>query len=291
MYPLCSYLNSLNDIEAISSVGSESSPITPRVDFHDLPQLSQSDDDDFSYIPTGDQKCLEVLAFMTHQLSRFSLRTLLETLFSSEDSTIKHHANIFLAGGGPHQLMNLCQFQEWVVEKAAEICSQECPYYADALSLCVSPKNVTFDLVKKMKSIILTLVVLPVFVPLKTRCVNLHPAITCLIMWDNQVPKRVVQLWNRYGASSSHPFQGRAIFHLSQDSLCVTQAVANDGTKIKQLPYDNFNWMSQAWEVSAIHGSAQHDQVSAMLVVLPRPEDVPASYLANVARFDALTGS
>ncbi|KAG2740620.1 hypothetical protein P692DRAFT_20851336 [Suillus brevipes Sb2] len=42
---------------------------------------------------------------------------------------------------------------------------------------------------------------------------------------------------------------------------------------------------------SAIHGSAQHDQVSAMLVVLPRPEDVPASYLASVARFDALAGS
>jgi hypothetical protein len=187
MYPLRSRLDSLDDIEAISSVGSESSPITPHVDFHDLPQvpfldleLSQSDDDDFSYIPTdghdrpqrlnADQKCLEVLAFMTRQLSRFSLRTLLETLFSSEDSTIKHHANIFLAGGGPHQLMNLwwerigardSQFQEWVVEKAAKICSQECswltdkasegPYYADALSLRVSPKNVTVDLVKKFR--------------------------------------------------------------------------------------------------------------------------------------------
>ncbi|KAG0707609.1 hypothetical protein DFH29DRAFT_871599 [Suillus ampliporus] len=230
---------------------------------------------------------------MTRQLSRFSLRTLLETLFSSEDSTIKHHANIFLAGGGPHQLMNLwwerigardSQFQEWVVEKAAEICSQECswltdkasegPYYADALLLRVSPKNVTVDLVKKfrlddlrmkyervtprLQTFLRTIIGKPhassttsgrtmitsMVLNLRSRRVNLHPAITCLIMWDNQVPKRVVQLWNRYGASSSHPFQGRAIFHLSQDSLRVARAVANNGTKIKQLPYDNFNWMS-----------------------------------------------
>jgi hypothetical protein len=68
----------------------------------------------------------------------------------------------------------------------------------------------------------------------------------------------------------------------------------SDPNKLKLLPYDNFNWMSRAWEVSAIHGSVQHNQVSAMLVVLNQPhglDDPSAAHLANAERFAETAGT
>ncbi|KIJ06175.1 hypothetical protein PAXINDRAFT_92403, partial [Paxillus involutus ATCC 200175] len=117
------------------------------------------------------------------------------------------------------------------------------------------------------------------------------------VLWDSQVPKRIVQLLNKIGWSVSHTSQGRCISQLSQDAVRVARDVACDESKLKLLPYDNFNWTARAWEVSATHGAAQHDQVSAMLVVLNRPDTsesspgaASAQHLASVERFESTAG-
>ncbi|KAH7903018.1 hypothetical protein BJ138DRAFT_1021237, partial [Hygrophoropsis aurantiaca] len=129
---------------------------------------------------------------------------------------------------------------------------------------------------------------------LRSKRVTYHPAMNSLMLWDNQVPKRVVQMLNRVGFCSSHSFQGRCIFHLSQDAVRVARMIVRDTNTVKLLPYDNFNWMSRAWEASALHGSVQHDQVFAMLVVLHIPDgllQISAENLASVERFDTQAGT
>jgi hypothetical protein len=129
---------------------------------------------------------------------------------------------------------------------------------------------------------------------LRSRLLNYHQAVTSLILWDNNVPKRILQMLNRLGISSSHTFQLRAVTAISKDAVRVARTVARDPEKIKLLEYDNFNWMSRAWEVSATHGNVQHDQVSAILVVLNRPTgpDSPsAEHLTSVQRFSETAGT
>lgn len=129
---------------------------------------------------------------------------------------------------------------------------------------------------------------------LRSRALNYHAAMTSMILWDNRTPKRIVQLFNRLGISSSHDFQLRAVQNLSTDGVRLARQVALDPTRLKMLPYDNFNWTSKAWEVSAIHGSSTHDEVSALLVVLTLPEGSTAETaerLADVKRFDAQLGN
>jgi len=46
--------------------------------------------------------------------------------------------------------------------------------------------------------------------------------------------------------------------------------------KVKVLGYDNFNWVSRAWEVSLEHGDITHDEVSAILFVTHIPEGLDA---------------
>lgn len=94
---------------------------------------------------------------------------------------------------------------------------------------------------------------------LRSRLTNYHQAMNALVLWDNRVPKRIIQLCNRLGFCSSHTFQGQSVLFLGRDAVRVARNVASDPNKLKLLPYDNFNWMSQAWEVSAIHGSVQHN--------------------------------
>src|ERR1700722_19663734 len=103
---------------------------------------------------------------------------------------------------------------------------------------------------------------------LRSQMLNCHATINALVLWDNCILKYTVQMLNHLGFCASHTFQGRAVIQLGKDVVRVARGVASDPTKLKSLPYDNFNWMSRAWEVSAAHGSVQHNQVSAMLVIL-----------------------
>jgi hypothetical protein len=107
-----------------------------------------------------------------------------------------------------------------------------------------------------------------------TRLLNHHQAVTLLILWDNSVPKHILQMLNHLGISSSHTFQLRAVTAISKDAVQVARTIARDPEKIKLLEYNNFNWMSCAWEVSATHGNVQHDQVSSAGVIFARVSGV-----------------
>ena len=136
----------------------------------------------------------------------------------------------------------------------------------------------------------------------RSRLITYHASINALVLWDNQVPKRGIQLLNRVGWCTSHRSTGRYVRQLGCDAIRLARDAAIDPSKVKLLPYDNFNWSVRAWEVSAMHRTAQHDQVSAMLVVLHQEQPffnnmdssggaVPsAQHLASVERFVSQMG-
>ena len=87
------------------------------------------------------------------------------------------------------------------------------------------------------------------------------------------------------------PFQARAIAALSKSATLLAQRAANDPSKIKMLPYDNFNWVARAWESTALHGTVTHDKVSALLVILPTlPEGPTAAEITDTRNFTATEG-
>jgi len=125
---------------------------------------------------------------------------------------------------------------------------------------------------------------------------NYHGVMNALVLWDNQVPKRVIQLLNRVGWCTLHRSLGCCVYQLARDAVSLARSVAHDPSKVKLLPYDNFNWAARAWETSAMHGTVQHDQVSAMLVVLhlnssnSDMEGPSAQHLTSVERFAPYAG-
>ncbi|KAJ6578556.1 hypothetical protein B0H19DRAFT_1208163 [Mycena capillaripes] len=128
---------------------------------------------------------------------------------------------------------------------------------------------------------------------LRSRETNLHPAMNSLLLWDGRVPKRVVQTLNHYAFCTSYHWQTKAVGSVSKDAVCLAQCVANDPPKMSLLPYDNFNWVSKAWETSATHGNVSHDQVSALLLVLNLPPGsgpTDATRLSHVLTFEQSSG-
>lgn len=126
---------------------------------------------------------------------------------------------------------------------------------------------------------------------LRSTKTNYHQAILSLLLWDNRVPKRVVQMLNQLGICSSYTYGNTAVAALGKDSVNEARVAANNPSKIKMLPYDNFNWVSNSWEKSAIHKSRTHDQVSALLVILPTPPGVDAQQITSIPVFKQHTGS
>lgn len=129
---------------------------------------------------------------------------------------------------------------------------------------------------------------------MRSRTTNYQAAMNALVFWDQQVPKRLIEAFNHVGFSASYKFQVRAVGALSKDVQRVARLVANDPENLIGLPYDNFNWRQWAREVSALHGSVQHDQVSAMIIIAHIPEALrmySARHFADIKRFDALIGT
>ena len=88
------------------------------------------------------------------------------------------------------------------------------------------------------------------------------------------------------GVSSSYDHLCTSILTLSKNALYLAHGFAKDPKNIIMLPYYNFNWVSGVWETSVLHGAIQHDQVSAMLIVLGLPPDSVAMQLASVQQFE-----
>ena len=79
---------------------------------------------------------------------------------------------------------------------------------------------------------------------LRSCLMTYHPIINALTLWDNRALKRLLQAFNQYGFLVSYSFLLRAVVHLSKDAVHLASSVANDHTKVKLFPYDNFNWMA-----------------------------------------------
>ncbi len=129
---------------------------------------------------------------------------------------------------------------------------------------------------------------------MRSRNTNYHGAINALVFWDQQVPKRLIEAFNHIGLCSSYSYQVRSVDALSKDVRRVAAAAANNPDNLVKMPYDNFNWEAYAYETSVSHGSTQHDQVSAMVVIPTIPQalrHLTARHLASAARFYALAGS
>lgn len=190
------YLDDLEELDcstdyhessAQSSPQSQSSSIdiSRSDDFQDLSilldpidSIDESDDDEDFFVvqdpkkrrnsPLSDiQKTRLVLQFMRTTLSRFSLSKFLSTLFSADDGGIKNFANIFLSHGGLQKTMDLCwniqdpRMVDWVIEKAAMVCSREAgflsdraargPYPDDVRFLRVSSKDINIEMLNKFR--------------------------------------------------------------------------------------------------------------------------------------------
>ncbi|KAJ7244693.1 hypothetical protein C8J57DRAFT_1524865 [Mycena rebaudengoi] len=115
----------LEELEAQSTIGATSSPPGPHLPDYNLADnipfgnLNSDDfiddDNDDTYNPvsgrapktTSTEKALIVLAFMRERFPRCSLRTFLETLFTSDNGSIKNFTNMFFQIGGALELMKI----------------------------------------------------------------------------------------------------------------------------------------------------------------------------------------
>jgi hypothetical protein len=158
-------LNAVDDLDASSSIGPNSSPDVLIPIYSDLPtdipflqlDMDSIHDDDESdpsfhhkqHYPerlSDEQKVIDIMQYMqTRFHGQFSLRDLLHTLFTSDTGSITNTSNVFLADGGDLHLQVMDIWWEkwglkspttckWVVEKAAAICAKECSWLTDNVS-------------------------------------------------------------------------------------------------------------------------------------------------------------
>ncbi|KAI0764478.1 hypothetical protein BC629DRAFT_1293531 [Irpex lacteus] len=129
---------------------------------------------------------------------------------------------------------------------------------------------------------------------IRSRQTNYHPLVNTFLLWQTGASKRLIQILNHLGFCMSYDVQGRAITALTKDTNRVSREAAQDEDSAKELAYDNYNWRKVAREVSALHGSIQHDQVSAMLVILKVPSFISARTvpeIMDIRRFDERFGA
>ncbi|KAF9002735.1 hypothetical protein BDQ17DRAFT_1409424 [Cyathus striatus] len=136
---------------------------------------------------------------------------------------------------------------EWIMDQAAEIC----PYNEVAKYLCLPSSKINVDTVDKFQ-------------------------LKQLQSTYDQVTQNFQKLLKAFTTSSQEQdFDKRhdfAIKSLSWSATQVARKVANDPLKIKMLPYDNFNWMT-------------HDEVPALLVILPTPPGEDAHKITSIGQF------
>jgi hypothetical protein len=152
---------------------------------------------------------------------------------------------------------------------------------------CYPPSRVVIQTIFNWQGrIMITLIALN----MRSQITNYHQAINSLIFWDNRMPKRLVHLLNKFGVCTGYKYQVKAIDTLSNSVVTLARWAANHLQKIIMFPYDNFNWLKQAWETSVSHKTQTHDQVSVILVVLPPPEGSTAQATTAIPQFKETAG-
>ncbi|KAJ7340585.1 hypothetical protein DFH08DRAFT_704319, partial [Mycena albidolilacea] len=126
---------------------------------------------------------------------------------------------------------------------------------------------------------------------MRSRETNLHAAMNPLFLWDDTVPRRVIQILNRFAFCASDKYRQKVVKSISTDVVRLARKAANDPKKLILLPNDNFDWVGKTWETSATHASVTHGQVSAILVVLDTPSGMNTASLASVDNFNLTLGN
>ena len=172
------------EFEATSTIGRTSSPphITDDESTRRLyvqlagPPLPESDEDEADNLGLSPaEKAIAVLKHMRTAWPRFSLRTFILTLFTSNDAELKGAAGIFIRDGGVLELLQVFwelsthwqrgkhnqHMAEWVVERAGEVIGQEFswmtnrasegPHYSTACRFRVSAEDATVNMVRNFK--------------------------------------------------------------------------------------------------------------------------------------------
>ncbi|KAJ7245498.1 hypothetical protein C8J57DRAFT_1438306 [Mycena rebaudengoi] len=294
-----------HESDAVSTIG----PAIPDLHLPDIPFMDLGSDDfgDEESDPTyaansraakssDTEKTLAILEFIKTNFPRFSLKDLLTELFTSDNASIKNVTNSYLGTVGAKGTRNQT-VSDWIIGQATEICRREVSrltedaadghYYEEAKSLRIPAASVSVNLLQSFsipKLLLLYENAIPqlqkflkagrtmitsMILNLRSRKTNLHCAMNSLMLWDGRVPRRVVQTLNHYGFSTSYPYQTKAVESISKDAIRLARSAANNPENLLLLPYDNFNWMTHAWETSVTHGNISHDQVSALLVTVP----------------------
>ncbi|KAJ7130592.1 hypothetical protein C8R44DRAFT_906250 [Mycena epipterygia] len=266
-------ISSISD--AVSTIGATSSPPGPAI-----PDLDLGSDD------FGDDKSDATYGANSRAPKSSDTEKNSCSLFTSDNASIKNITNSYLGTGGYMHILetvvgdkgtgNQAKFAEEKFLKA--VIGKESPLPEAANSAVHGSRNP--DLGHTM--------ITSMILNLWSRKTNLYCAMNSLMLWDGHVPKQVVQTLNLYGFSTPYPYQTKAVESISKDAIRLARSAANNPEKLPLLPYDNFNWMTHAWETSATHGNISHDQVSALLVMLQLPDGSPpgeAGQLASVENF------
>ncbi|KAJ7816520.1 hypothetical protein B0H14DRAFT_3148604 [Mycena olivaceomarginata] len=242
-------------------------------------------------------------------LPNFTLRNLITVLFTSEDSSIKNVTNSYLGRNGHIHLLETVftdqaianpPVADWIVSKAVGICNEEASgltdtarkgqHYDDAKSLRAPVSSINVQLLQSFS--------IPKLHALYQRTTPyLQKFLKGVIGKESPVPGSDVLRLQRNPAMAQTMITSMILNMRSQetnlhaainalDGVSLARQVANDLTKMSLLPYDNFNWVDKAWEVSATHGSVSHDQVSALLVVLKLPPEAGPTEAGRLASID-----
>ncbi|KAK7052375.1 hypothetical protein R3P38DRAFT_3595082 [Favolaschia claudopus] len=195
----------------------------------------------------------------------------------------------------PSQSVTVEHLKSFSVRGLLQVYERVTPNLQTLLKAVIQKQNPDSDLERQQRNPDMgRTMITSMLLNLRSRETNLHQAMNCLLFWDGKVPKRVVQTFNHYGICTSYNYQTKAVPTISKDATRLASRVANDLSKMCLLPYDNFNWVEKAWETSATHGNAVHDQVSALLVVLDLPpgsDSTDAARLSDPFTFEQTKGT
>ncbi|KAK7015297.1 hypothetical protein R3P38DRAFT_3321629 [Favolaschia claudopus] len=172
----------------------------------------------------------------------------------------------------PSQSVTVEHLKSFSVRRLLQVYEGVTPNLQTLLKAVIQKQNPDSDLERQQRNPGRTMIT-SMLLNLRSRETNLHQAMNCLL---------------------SYNYQTKAVPTISKDATRLASRVANDLSKMWLLPYDNFNWVEKAWETSATHGNAVHDQVSALLVVLDLPpgsDGTDAARLSDPLTFEQTKGT
>ncbi|KAG8938531.1 hypothetical protein FRC04_008352 [Tulasnella sp. 424] len=139
---------------------------------------------------------------------------------------------------------------------------------------------------KKVRTLVTSIVL-----NLRSQHVNLLQHVLGASAWRLQVPRRLVEVMNQLCIFPSYSSTFRAVVSLGEDGVRLVREAAKSNLSAELMQYDNYNWRRIIHEAAAGRTDIQHDQVSAIWILLNIPPGARASDILNVAKFQLSQGA